>query len=85
GGTITARGAYHGAGIGGGYYDSRKSALSPSVVNPNTGSGYSGSEWLSGVNEYIKSNYELLETWVNKYNKIKLMKMESSYLAWMDI
>ncbi|HBF2414883.1 TPA: PatB family C-S lyase [Clostridioides difficile] len=42
-------------------------------------------EWLSGVNEYIKSNYELLETWVNKYNKIKLMKMESSYLAWMDI
>ncbi len=42
-------------------------------------------EWLSGVNEYIKSNYELLETWVNKYNKIKLMKMESSYLAWMNI
>ncbi|MGO1041433.1 MalY/PatB family protein [Clostridioides difficile] len=42
-------------------------------------------EWLKNVNEYIKSNYELLETWVNKYEKIKLMKMESSYLAWMDI
>lgn len=42
-------------------------------------------EWLSGVNEYIKLNYEFLEIWVNKYNKIKLMKMELFYLVWMDI
>lgn len=42
-------------------------------------------EWLVGVNKYIKENYEILESWVNKYENISMMKMESSYLAWINI
>lgn len=42
-------------------------------------------DWLKEVNEYIKGNYELLENWVNKYDNISMMKMESSYLAWINI
>lgn len=42
-------------------------------------------DWLKGVNEYIKGNYELLEVWVNKYENLSMMKMESSYLAWVNI
>lgn len=41
--------------------------------------------WLSDVNKYIKGNYELLESWVSKYENISIMKMESSYLAWLNI
>lgn len=42
-------------------------------------------DWLKDVNLYIKQNYELLEEWVNKYSKLSIMKMESSYLAWVDV
>ncbi|MGL4912968.1 MAG: MalY/PatB family protein [Romboutsia sp.] len=42
-------------------------------------------DWLKGVNEYIKGNYELLEAWVNKYKNLSMMQMESSYLAWVNI
>lgn len=42
-------------------------------------------DWLKEVNEYIKGNYELLEAWVNKYENLSVMKMESSYLAWINI
>lgn len=42
--------------------------------------------WLYEVNEYIKGNYEILEEYIkNKIPKLKVMKMESSYLAWVDI
>lgn len=52
GGTITAKGAYHGAGIGGGYYGSGSNILSPSVVDPNTGYGYSGNITINGGLSY---------------------------------
>lgn len=42
-------------------------------------------EWLIDVNKYIKGNYELLEDWVSNYENISIMKMESSYLAWINI
>ncbi|HEL3775293.1 TPA: hypothetical protein UMV30_001626 [Clostridioides difficile] len=52
GGTVTARGGYHGAGIGGGYYLSLKGVLSPAVVDPNTGQGYSGNITINGGLSY---------------------------------
>lgn len=42
-------------------------------------------DWLKDVGEYIKSNYELLESCFNKYDNLSVMKMESSYLAWINI
>ncbi|MDK2563226.1 PatB family C-S lyase [Romboutsia sedimentorum] len=42
-------------------------------------------DWLTEVNKYIKQNYELLEKWINKYDNLSMMKMESSYLAWINI
>ena len=42
--------------------------------------------WLEEVNEYVKENYELFESYIEKkIPKLKVMKMESSYLAWVDI
>lgn len=42
--------------------------------------------WLEEVNKYIKKNYELIESYITEnLPMIKLMKMESSYLVWMDI
>jgi cystathionine beta-lyase len=42
--------------------------------------------WLAGVNAYIKENYELFESYIEKkIPKLKVMKMESSYLAWVNI
>jgi cysteine-S-conjugate beta-lyase len=42
--------------------------------------------WLEQVNAYIKGNYELFESYIEKKIPIlKVMKMESSYLAWVDI
>lgn len=42
-------------------------------------------DWLQNVSLYIKQNYEFLEEWINKHNNLNVMKMESSYLAWVDI
>lgn len=43
-------------------------------------------DWLIELNKYIKSNYIMLENFIKeKLNRIKVMKMESSYLAWVDI
>lgn len=42
--------------------------------------------WLAGVNAYIRENYELFESYIEKkIPKLKVMKMESSYLAWVNI
>ncbi|GAA0101033.1 PatB family C-S lyase [Paraclostridium bifermentans] len=42
--------------------------------------------WLKEVNEYIKENYLIVEKFIKeKLPMIKVMKMESSYLAWIDI
>lgn len=43
-------------------------------------------EWLKEVNEYIKGNYNVLESFIEKkLPMLQVMKMESSYLAWVDI
>lgn len=43
-------------------------------------------EWLKEVNEYIKGNYGILESFIEeKLPMLQVMKMESSYLAWVDI
>ncbi len=43
-------------------------------------------DWLKEVNEYIKENYIVLEKFIEeKLPMLKVMKMESSYLAWIDI
>jgi len=42
--------------------------------------------WLEKLNTYVKENYELFESYIEKkIPKLKVMKMESSYLAWVDI
>lgn len=51
GGVITAKGAYHAAGVGGGYHTASTpavSAISPAVVNSNTGKGKSGNITING-------------------------------------
>ncbi|GLC29396.1 MalY/PatB family protein [Clostridium omnivorum] len=43
-------------------------------------------QWLKEVNEYIKGNYELFESYIEKnIPNLRVMKMESSYLVWVDI
>lgn len=45
-----------------------------------------GRLWLKEVNEYIKGNYEVFQAHIEKnIPNLKVMKMESSYLAWVDI
>jgi cystathionine beta-lyase len=42
--------------------------------------------WLSAVNAYIKRNYELFQSYLEqRIPKLQVMKMEASYLAWVDI
>ena len=51
GGVIMAKGAYHAAGVGGGYHTASTpavSAISPAVVNSNTGKGKSGNITING-------------------------------------
>lgn len=43
-------------------------------------------DWLVQINEYIKENFNTVESFINnKLPMLKVMKMESSYLAWVDI
>lgn len=42
--------------------------------------------WLEQLNAYVKENYEIFESYIEKnIPKLSVMKMESSYLAWVDI
>lgn len=42
--------------------------------------------WLLAVNAYIKRNYELFQSYLEKrIPKLQVMNMEASYLAWVDI
>ena len=42
--------------------------------------------WLEELNVYIKANYELFKSYIEKNIPIlTVMEMESSYLAWVDI
>lgn len=43
-------------------------------------------DWLAQINDYIKENFNTVENFINtKLPMLKVMKMESSYLAWVDI
>lgn len=45
-----------------------------------------GRPWLKEVSQYIKENYELFREYIEKnIPSLKVMEMESSYLAWVDI
>ena len=42
--------------------------------------------WLDELNAYVKENYELFVSYIEKkIPMFKVMKMESSYLVWVDI
>lgn len=44
-----------------------------------------GYEWLTQLREYISSNYNLLrERFARELPKCKVMRMEGTYLAWID-
>lgn len=44
-----------------------------------------GYEWLTQLREYISSNYDLLrERFAHELPKCKVMRMEGTYLAWID-
>lgn len=44
-----------------------------------------GYEWLTQLRAYISSNYDLLrERFARKLPKCKVMRMEGTYLAWID-
>lgn len=43
-------------------------------------------DWLDALNEYIWGNYQLLrETFAKQLPKLKVMRLEGTYLAWVDI
>ena len=43
-------------------------------------------DWLDALNEYIWGNYQLLrDTLAQKLPQLKVMKLEGTYLAWVDI
>lgn len=43
-------------------------------------------DWLDALNEYIWGNYQLLrDTLAQKLSQLKVMKLEGTYLAWVDI
>lgn len=45
-----------------------------------------GSAWIDELNVYIKSNYDLLKAFFSKqYPYLKVVDMEGTYLAWVDI
>lgn len=64
-----------------------------SITSPNTfgiaglvAAYENGDQWLDQVTEYIKGNYEYLLSFVNEHFKSwKVMKMEASYLVWINI
>jgi len=44
-----------------------------------------GDEWLDEMLDYLEGNYLLLETFISQnLPKIKVMKPEATYLAWLD-
>lgn len=73
--------------------DFRKKLKQNSITSPNVFgiigliSAYTQCKpWLCELNAYVKENYELFESYIEKKIPIlKVMKMESSYLAWVDI
>lgn len=61
---------------------------SPHVfIIPATIAAYNESEeWLDQLTDYIKENFEILYAWFEKHMpKAKVMKADSSFLAWIDM
>ena len=45
-----------------------------------------GGTWIDELNKYIEGNYKLLSSFVAKqFPKLKLIEMEGTYLAWLDV
>ena len=43
-------------------------------------------DWLDALNEYIWGNYQLLrDTFAKQLPKLEVMRLEGTYLAWVDI
>ncbi len=42
-------------------------------------------EWLIELREYLKDNLELVQEFVNKNPKLKLLNQDATYLAWIDV
>ncbi|MFA8301346.1 MAG: MalY/PatB family protein [Hyphomicrobiales bacterium] len=44
-----------------------------------------GEEWLNELNVYLDQNHKFLETYINTYlPQLRLIKAESTFLAWID-
>ena len=41
--------------------------------------------WIEDVRNYIRDNYIILEKWISKNKRLSMMKMESSFLVWLNI
>lgn len=45
-----------------------------------------GEQWLDELTAYMRDNFEILYDFIEKYlPKIKVMKADSSFLAWLDV
>ncbi|MDR0761415.1 MAG: PatB family C-S lyase [Campylobacteraceae bacterium] len=50
-----------------------------------TQAAYEGSEiWLKEVKEYLRENLKLVQEFVQNNPKLRLLKLEATYLAWID-
>lgn len=50
-----------------------------------TQAAYEGGEvWLKDVKEYLKENLKLVQEFVQNSPKLRLLKLEATYLAWID-
>lgn len=60
---------------------------SPHVfIIPATIGAYRSEEWLEEMTEYVKGNFGILYKWFEKnMPKAKVMKADSSFLAWINI
>jgi cystathionine beta-lyase len=55
--------------------------------NIGTEAGYqNGAEWLAQLMDYLEENYKFLESFIaEKLPKIKIIKPEATFLAWLDL
>jgi cystathionine beta-lyase len=41
--------------------------------------------WLEKLKEYLRENLELVQAFVKKYPKLKLLSQDATFLAWIDV
>lgn len=44
-----------------------------------------GGEWLAAQLDYLRDNFELIKQTLSRYPEIKMLDLEATYLAWIDI